>query len=64
MILFLIPLAAAVAVHVLTNIKPLMLGLGMRRFREILGDILLILSVLLLLAGAAMIVYYLRWSML
>lgn len=59
-----IMLAAAVAVHVLTNIKPLMLGLGMRRFREILGDILLILSVLLLLACAAMIVYYLRWSML
>ena len=57
-------LAAAAAVHVLSNIRPLMLGLGMRSFREFLADLLLILAVLLLLAGLAFFVYYLRWNVL
>ena len=52
----------AVAVHVLTNIRPLFLALGARRVREILVDVLLVLSVILLFAGAMFVVYYLRWS--
>ena len=52
----------AVAVHVLTNIKPLMTALGIRKYRRFLLDLLLILSVLLLFAGVAFVIYYLRWQ--
>ncbi|MBQ8922177.1 MAG: pilus assembly protein PilX [Oscillospiraceae bacterium] len=55
-------LVLAVAVHVLSNIRPLMTALGIRKYRRFLLDLLLILSVLLLFAGAAFVVYYIRWQ--
>lgn len=55
-------LVAAVGVHVLTNIRPLMVSLGAKNRGKILLDILLVLSVLLIFAGISMIVYYLRWN--
>ncbi len=55
-------LVIAAAVHILTNIRPLMLGCGMRKHRSFLPDILLILSVLLIFAAAAFLVYYIRWQ--
>lgn len=57
-------LIVTIAVHVLCNMKPLFISCGARRFREYLKDILLIIGVLLLFAGAAMVIYYLRWNML
>ena len=54
-------LVLSIAVHVLTNIKPLMLALGARGMRELLTDVLLVLTVLLLLSGTAFVVYYVRW---
>lgn len=57
-----IMLAAALAVHVLTNIKPLMLALGAKGYREFVTDLLLILSVILLLSGAAFVIYFVRWQ--
>ena len=56
-------LALSTAVHVVTSIKPLMLALGGRKLKDYAVDILLIASVLLLFAGAAFIIYYLRWNM-
>ena len=50
-----------IAVHVLTNIRPLMISLGVRGHKHILIDILLIISVLLLFFAAAFLIYYLRW---
>ena len=55
-------LVMTVAVHVLTNIKPLMLALGARGFREFFTDILLILSVILCFCGIAFLIYFLRWQ--
>ena len=55
-------LVLSIAVHVLTNIRPLMLALGVRGFREFLTDILLILSVILCFCGAAFLIYFLRWQ--
>ena len=52
-------LVLSIAVHVLTNIRPLMLALGVRGF---LTDILLILSVILCFCGAAFLIYFLRWQ--
>lgn len=55
-------LELAIAVHVLTNIKPLMIALGVRGFREFFTDILLVISVLLCFCGIAFLIYYLRWQ--
>ncbi len=54
-------LVAAIALHVLTNIRPLIISLGMRDHKAYRIDLLLILSVLLLLMGIAFAIYYLRW---
>ncbi|HAJ96430.1 MAG TPA: pilus assembly protein PilX [Ruminococcus sp.] len=55
-------LVISIAVHVLSNIKPLLIALGTRGGREFLIDILLVLSVLLVGMAIAFIVYYLRWN--
>ena len=55
-------LVAALALHVLANVKPLLISFGVRRLRARAGDLLLVLSVLMLFFAAAFIVYYLRWN--
>ena len=55
-------LVAALAVHVLSNVKPMLISFGIRALRPRAGDILLVLSVLLLVFAAAFAVYYLRWN--
>ncbi len=55
-------LVAAVAVHLLSNIRPLLITFGARRVRKLLGDILFLLAVVMLFAAVAFIVYYLRWN--
>ena len=56
-------LAASLAIHIITNIRPLMLSLGIRGGRKWLGDTLFVLSVLLLFMAAAFVIYYLRWNL-
>lgn len=51
----------SVAVHVLTNIKPLMIALGQKGLKEFVTDILLVISVVLIFSGIAFIIYYIRW---
>ena len=55
-------LAAAVALHVISNVKPMLISFGVRGLKARAGDILAVLSVLLLFFAAAFIVYYLRWN--
>ena len=52
----------SIGLHVLTNIRPLRIGLGARGMKAWMADILLVLSVLLLFMAAGFIVYYLRWN--
>ena len=54
-------LVLSVAVHLITNIKPLMISLGIKNGRELALDILLITAVILALAGVGFVVYYIRW---
>lgn len=51
-----------IAVHVLTNIRPLLISFGIAGKRVCMKDVLFLLSVILLLAAAAFIIYYLRWN--
>ena len=55
-------LIAAIAVHVITNVKPMLISFGVLSLKKHVGDILFVLSVLLLFMAAAFIVYYLRWN--
>ena len=57
-------LVLSLGVHVLSNLSPLLIGLGIRCFRTFLPDMLAVLSVLLLAAGMAFVVYYIRWNVL
>lgn len=54
-------LVLAVAVHVITNVRPLLISFGIRGLREYVPDILFVLSVIMVFTAAAFLVYYLRW---
>ena len=54
-------LVISVLVHIVTNIRPLMIALGSRGAKEFIADMAVICSVLLLVSGAAFVVYYVRW---
>ena len=55
-------LLSAVAVHVIANVKPLLISFGVKRLRPRAADMLFVLSLLVLFMAAAFIVYYLRWN--
>ncbi|MBR1851759.1 MAG: pilus assembly protein PilX [Lachnospiraceae bacterium] len=57
-------LVLSIAVHVLTNIKPLLISFGIKGFRVYVKDVLFILAIVMLFGGIAMVVYYLRWNVL
>lgn len=55
-------LSAALGVHILANVKPMLISFGVRGMKKWAGDILFVLSVLLLFMAAAFVVYYYRWN--
>jgi succinate dehydrogenase hydrophobic anchor subunit len=55
---------ATLAVHLLCNIKPLSIALGLYGESEYIRDILLILSAVLVFCAVAFSIYYLRWNVL
>ena len=48
--------------HLLTNIRPLRIALGLADKKNIKTDVAWILAILLFLSGNAFFVYYLRWQ--
>jgi len=54
-------LLASIGLHVIINIKPLLLALGVKGHKSAAADIIFILSVLLFLFAAAFAIYYIRW---
>jgi hypothetical protein len=55
---------SALAVHLLCNIKPLSIALGLYGESGYIKDILLILSAMLVFCAVAFVIYYLRWNVL
>ncbi len=55
-------LAASAAVHIISNIKPLMIALGRKSSIKRCISPILVLSVLLLFMAAALVIYYVRWQ--
>lgn len=56
-------LVASIALHVLTNLKPMLISLGIRSLKESFVDALIIISAVLLMFAAAFAIYYSRWMM-
>lgn len=54
-------LVLAIAVHVICNVNPLLISLGLKRLRPFATDILLVLSVICLFSGIGFIIYFIRW---
>ena len=54
-------LVITLGLHIITNIRPLMISLGLNRGKGLRVDIILILSAVLLMFSIAFLVYYLRW---
>lgn len=52
----------SIAVHVLTNIRPLFIALGARSWKRFLPDVLVALSIVLIIFIVAFIIYYVRWQ--
>ena len=55
-------LVVSMAAHVLANMEPLMVSLGVPMPGERAADLMLVLVALLALMGVAFCIYYLRWS--
>ncbi|MBP3870584.1 MAG: hypothetical protein J6E46_06385 [Faecalicoccus sp.] len=55
-------LLLCIAVHVLTNIGPAMIGLGAESLKQYSVDILMIISIILMMMAVGFVVYYLRWN--
>ncbi len=55
-------LILAIAFHVFTNIKPMLISMGVRDRKAFSADILFALSVIMLVFTAAFSVYYARWA--
>lgn len=55
-------LVLSIAVHVITNVKPMLISFGIKKLKPKVGDILFFLSFVLLLAALAFIIYFIRWN--
>ena len=55
-------LVLCLALHILTNIRPLMISLGAKSYRAFALDAIIVLTVLLALFAVAFGIYWLRWA--
>lgn len=53
----------SIAVHIITNVKPVLITFGVKRLRPKAGDILFFISAALLFMAAGFIIYYIRWQL-
>ena len=52
----------SLALHIISNARPMLISLGIKKLRHYQGDILFVLTVILLFFTAAFIIYFLRWQ--
>lgn len=55
-------LVCSIAVHVITNVKPILISFGIKKLKPKAGDIIFWLSAVLLFAAVGFILYYVRWN--
>lgn len=52
----------SLALHVISNVRPMLISFGLKALKPYEGDILFVLTVILLFFTAAFIIYFLRWQ--
>lgn len=57
-----IMLVISLVIHIICNIKPLMIALGSYKLSRFAVDIMLIISVILFFCAVAFVIYYFRWN--
>ncbi len=55
-------LVISIAVHVISNVKPMLIALGVPKLKPRAGDIIFWVTILLCVMAAAFIFYYFRWG--
>lgn len=55
-------LVIAIAFHVITNVKPMLISFGIKKLKPKASDILFVLSILFAFFVAAFIIYFIRWN--
>lgn len=55
-------LIIAIAFHVITNVKPMLISFGIKKLKPKASDILFVLSILFVFFVAAFIIYFIRWN--
>ena len=53
----------SVALHIITNVKPMLITFGVRKLRPKAGDILFFVSAAMLFMAVGFIIYYIRWQL-
>ena len=53
---------AALAVHIISNAKPLLITFGIKSFKSRAAEIIIIMSVILVVMAAGFVVYWVRWN--
>ncbi len=53
----------SVALHIITNVKPMLITFGVRKLRPKAGDILFLVSAAMLFMAVGFIIYYIRWQL-
>ena len=61
-LVFSILLVFTLLIHILANIRPLLISFGISGFRLYIKDILLVLAIISLFGAFAFVIYYLRWN--
>lgn len=51
----------SIAVHIITNVKPMLITFGIRKLKPKAGDILFFVSVVMLFMAVGFIIYFIRW---
>ncbi len=55
-------LVLSVGVHIITNVKPVLISLGIKKLKHRATDILFFISIILALASIGFIIYFIRWN--
>ncbi|MBR0171488.1 MAG: pilus assembly protein PilX [Lachnospiraceae bacterium] len=54
-------LVLAIAVHVISNVRPVLISFGIRSLKQFAADLIIISAILLVFMGAMFVIYYFRW---
>lgn len=55
-------LIVSIFIHLLVSIKPMLIARGVLKFKERTGDIVMLISIMMLLFAVAVIIYYIQWQ--